>query len=167
MSRKPPLRVVIGFGAFACVLTLAAAASRRRPARLNPAFDTLVQRANARQRVIDSVASTINTDTLYRAYRSMLVAPHPESVAPLIDCLESKMMWQHGMYPADRAVKRMEDTVWRGVEDQRDAMEARIPSSGYVQSNDALCAPFGKRGRLIVDGVPLDPAPGDSGRVRP
>lgn len=167
LSRSPlPLRVVLSFGAFAIVLGTAVLVSHNRLPRANPTFDTLMQKVRQRQRVIDSVASTINTDTLYRAYHSMLVAPHPESVAPLIDCIERRMMWQRGMYPAQRAIQRMKDTVWARVEGQVSAMEARIPASGYLQSNDSLCGPFGRRGPLIIDGVPLDPTPGDSMQVR-
>lgn len=167
MSRSTRARhVVIGTAFVVCAVAGAAVVvSQRKPAR-NRAFDSTMRELERPWRVIDSVASTINTDTLYRAYHSMLVAPHPESVAPLIDCMERRMMWQRGMYPAQRAIQRMKDTVWAGVEGQISAMEARIPASGYLQSNDSLCGPFGRRGPLIIDGVPLDPTPGDSMQVR-
>jgi len=116
-------------------------------------------------RVIDSVSSTINTDSLYRAYHSMLAAAHPEGLLPLVSCIEAKLMWQHGMYPADQAMRRMRDTLWKGVEQQAQAMDARFPVSGYAESNDALCGPFGRRGQLVADGVPLDPSPNESGQV--
>lgn len=119
------------------------------------------------EHVIDSIASTIDTDSLYRVYRSMLTAPHPEEVWPLEDCLGRKLMWRYGMYPADRAMQRMRDTLWAGVEAQERAAEARVAPSGMVTSNDSLCAPFGPRGPLIVDGVPLDPSAVDPTRAVP
>jgi len=132
----------------------------------SPNTDSFDFATPAQSRVIDSVAGTINTDSLYRAYHSMLSDPHPEEVLPLIGCIEQLLMWRHGMYPAERAIARMRDTLWRGADSAANAMLARLPSSGVVDENHSLCGPFGERGPLTVDGFPMDPLASDSSSRR-
>lgn len=127
--------------------------------------DGFAEMSPTQQRVIDSVSRTIDTDSLYHVYHSMLSMPHPEAALPLLGCVEELLIWRHGMYPADRAIARMRDTLWRGLDSASDAMLARLPSTGVVGQADSLCGPFGQRGPLIVEGVMLDPLARDSSRT--
>lgn len=113
--------------------------------------------ARHRERVIDSVAATINTDSLYRTYRAMLVASDPEPLLTRASCIESELRWRFGMFPAQHAIDRMRDTLWQGKAQEQKAMEARFPTSVFITTSDAACGPHGPRGRLFVDGVALEP----------
>lgn len=129
--------------------------------------DSLQQASRHAEHVIDSVASTIDTDSLYHTYRAMLNAPHPEQLVALTDCIGERLIWRYGMYPADHAIQRMLDTLWNGVEDQARAMRDRWPPYGLAVVTDSTCGPLGPRGPLLVEGVALDPLAKVGGSPRP
>jgi Ni/Co efflux regulator RcnB len=69
--------------------------------------------------VRDSISRTVDTDSLYRLYHRMLVAPDPVPIMLLVNCEAGRLTWQYGTIPGMAAIGRMEDTLWRPAE--RDA----------------------------------------------
>jgi hypothetical protein len=69
--------------------------------------------------VIDSISRTINTDSLYRLWHTMLRASDITPVYAAIACETSRQGYEYGSVPAAWAQKRMQDTLW--MPDERDA----------------------------------------------
>lgn len=112
--------------------------------------------AEHREHVLDSVASTIDTDSLYHMYRSILNGADPVAVHQQVACMGDRIYSRYGALAADRALRRMFDTLWKGVEVQQREIWARVPSHA-VGISDSICGPSGPRGPLVVDGVELEP----------
>jgi hypothetical protein len=65
--------------------------------------------------VRDSLSHLVDTDSLFRLYRGMLVGDPHDMLQPQA-CERFRLAWRHGAIPVDLAVARMLDTVWRGVD---------------------------------------------------
>jgi hypothetical protein len=102
--------------------------------------------------VVDSVARTINTDSLYRLYRLMLHHPNPGAVMPEIACEEWRIRRRYRALPAIEAERRMKDTLW--LPDEADAvrqMNERLAGVGEVTTGPWACG--GDVDRLVSDVV--------------
>jgi hypothetical protein len=68
--------------------------------------------------VRDSISHSVDTDSLYRLYHRMLVAEDPVPIMFLVNCEGLRLMWKYGGLPANDAMTRMTDTLWRKDEGQ-------------------------------------------------
>ena len=95
--------------------------------------------------VIDSLSRSVSTDSLYRLYRAMYAAKNPETYVAPIGCFESDLVWRYGRAPAQVAMHRMMDTVWKpGEGDGLKAIERRMPATSFF--SDSTCGrPTGRR----------------------
>lgn len=65
--------------------------------------------------VLDSLSRLVNTDSLYRLRRAILLPADTSTLLREMHCEVVRLRWRYGSAPAARAVKRMEDTLWRGA----------------------------------------------------
>lgn len=106
--------------------------------------------------VIDSIARTINTDSLYHLEHSMLLTGDrrlPQEAA----CEEFRLAWRHGGNAALVAMKRMEDTIWRGIEPESVlAMQRRVGPGQFVTMSRHVCGDGGwPHAPETLNGTPL------------
>jgi hypothetical protein len=77
--------------------------------------------------VTDSVSRTINTDSLYRLFHAALA---PQPIVPItreMTCEFERLSARYGAVPAQWAMTRMTDTLWRSVKKSDvDAMDRRL-----------------------------------------
>lgn len=105
--------------------------------------------------VIDSLAATVRTDSLYRLSRSLLTSAAPGSVYGELVCERWRLAWRHGSRPASLAIARTEDTVWRGVDAEALAgVEARL-SREPVALDRARCGEPGIASSPVHGSTPL------------
>ena len=83
--------------------------------RDSTAYQTELARWRADSAVRDSVSRLVNTDSLYRLYRSMLSVKDPHSILQERACERLRLAYRFGVIPVDLAVARMEDTVGKGI----------------------------------------------------
>lgn len=111
------------------------------------------------ERVIDSLSRTINTDSLYTLYRTALTAENPAPIIGQITCTGTMFMRQYGSLPAQRALKRMQDTLKKPGEQQlfdrlTDRMAAMSPDQRRSTAvGTRNCGPLGPMAPDSVDGV--------------
>jgi hypothetical protein len=90
--------------------------------------------------VIDSLSRLAPTDSLYRLYRAMYIAQKPAVYVAPIACFEFNLRWQYGDAPAEAAMHRMMDTLWKpGEGDGLKAIERRMPSTAFFSISDSIC----------------------------
>ena len=106
--------------------------------------------------VIDSIARTIDTDSLYRVHRSALTADNPEPVYQQIACEGDRLYIRHGTIAAELAIARMRDTLWKpGEEDEVRRMRARLPR--VVELSTEHCQPYtGPKAPKRIGDTPLN-----------
>ena len=113
--------------------------------------------------VIDSISRTINTDSLYRLYRTFIAAENPVPVWGAILCETVRLSRTYGSLPAHAAEDRMLDTTFHPADKvSRERAEHRLR---IMTPEEALSVTMGARtcGRRIfeesrteLDGIPLD-----------
>lgn len=88
--------------------------------------------------VLDSMTRLVKTDSLYRLYRRA-AEPSGVSLAVVQEawCEGIRLSATFGVVPAERAEKRLLDTVYRdlGVRDGFRYFAAKAPASGLIESN--------------------------------
>jgi hypothetical protein len=94
--------------------------------------------------VIDSIARTIDTDSLYRLYHRMLTIQDPAGGLQIIFCEQVRLKTLYGPIAGGLAIRRMEDTVYGpiGHEAAFDRMAARLPAHGVTSGQ--WCARSGR-----------------------
>jgi hypothetical protein len=84
---------------------------------------------------IDSIAGTVNTDSLYRLFHIMLTTKDPSGVFQAIYCEQINLLARFGRLAGHLAIGRMEDSVYGPI--GRDAafsrMTMRLPENGVSQ----------------------------------
>ena len=116
--------------------------------------------------VIDSLSRRVKTDSLYRLYRTMLGAADRPPIMTLVQCEIFRLAYRHGLVPADFAIDRMMDTLWRSGEQlQVVAMSAQFEVAGAMGKAKELrpedCGTLGRQADS-VSGLSLEvwgPAP--------
>jgi hypothetical protein len=106
--------------------------------------------------VIDSIARTIPTDSLRRAYMEMLTSERPEVLLQQAFCLEAALSDKYGRRPANLAARRVEDSVFAEAgTSARRALSARFPKSGLLSTS--RCGPSNSSARApeFLNGTPL------------
>lgn len=90
--------------------------------------------------VIDSIANTVPTDSIYLLYRSLLRGADPREVFQEIGCLNARYTDRFGSEATLRALGRMHDSLWRGVsEDTVRALNTRMPPMTEVRIGEEEC----------------------------
>lgn len=106
--------------------------------------------------VIDSLAATVRTDSLYRLSRAMLASAAPGVVYAELVCERWRLAWRHGSRPASVAIARMEDTVWRGVDAAALArVESQLSRGAPVALDRARCGEPGIASAATHGSTPL------------
>jgi len=107
--------------------------------------------------VVDSVARTINTDSLFRMYRRMLRDTNPAPIMQEIACEEWRLRRRYKALPSQAALRRMMDTLWWPPEaDAVRRMNERLDGIGPVTTGPWACG--GDVERLVpevVSGAPM------------
>jgi len=107
--------------------------------------------------VLDSLAQLVRTDSLYRLYRRA-IEPSGASMALVQEvwCEELRLSLKFGTIPADRAVDRLLDTVYRdrGVRDGFAYFAARAPAHGLIESSN--CGRLSKEAPSALGRTRLD-----------
>jgi len=101
--------------------------------------------------VMDSLSRFVSTDSLYRLYRAMYVAQNPRIYVEPIMCLEFELVFHHGRAPAEVAMQRMKDSLWKPGEGGLPSIERRMPSTAFFSMSDSICG--GPVGRPAPDTV--------------
>lgn len=119
------------------------------------AFEARLSRWLRDSAVFDSLSRSVSTDSLYRLYRAMYVAQRPEIYVSPIACFESDLVWHYGRAPAQLAMHRMMDTLWKpGEGDGLKAIERRMPTTAFLSVSDSICGrPLGPRSPDTVAGT--------------
>lgn len=106
--------------------------------------------------VIDSLAGAVRTDSLFRLSRAMLAAASPGALYGELVCERWRLAWRHGSRPASLAIARMEDTVWRGVDESDVArLTARLERGATVALDRARCGEPGLAAPATFGATPL------------
>jgi hypothetical protein len=107
--------------------------------------------------VIDSLSRLVNTDSLYRLYRRMLV-PTTDSGAVLnaIACEGERLGVRHGSLPSRDAIDRMLDTLWQGLDPKRIEVLEAYPGRPIIVSTATGCPITGPEAPREVAGTSLD-----------
>jgi hypothetical protein len=107
--------------------------------------------------VVDSVARTINTDSLFRMYRRMLNDTNPAAKMQEIACEEWRLRRRYQTLPSTAAQRRMMDTLWWPPEaDAVRRMNERLANIGPITTGPYACG--GDVERLVsevVSGAPM------------
>ena len=106
--------------------------------------------------VVDSVARTINTDSLFRLTRALLHTTDAVAAQQKIECEKARIASQFGTVPAMRAINRMGDTSWSAAERVR--VNALFAEGGMVFVNRKVCGPFGPSAPEKIGSTPLNTA---------
>jgi len=99
--------------------------------------------------VRDSVARSINTDSLYRLYRASLHADNPIQLTGAAQCETARLMLRYGAVLADAAIRRMQDTLIKpGEKADWDRLDARLrgmsaQDNAKLGVSDRKCGPLG------------------------
>ena len=110
----------VRMGTVSAALIFGCAAPQARPSdsawvRDSTTYEQHLAKWLADSAVRDSLSYLVNTDSLYRLYRRMLVGDPHEMLQPQA-CERFRLAWRHGAIPVDLAVARMLDTLWRGAD---------------------------------------------------
>lgn len=103
----------------------------------------------------------------------MMIAKDPVPLFADFQCASGSLDWKHGSDPADAAIKRMEDTVWKGVDPA--AVKRLMTRLGNMSADETMTqgispqkCNWGVRHDSTVDGARLDFFDGPPARpVRP
>jgi hypothetical protein len=107
--------------------------------------------------VLDSLSRNVNTDSLYRVGRAMLVSRDPGRLMNASACERYRLAWRHGARPAQLAIWRMEDTLYSTTESAAvDAMRERLERGFGVELGRKACGDPGPRAPRTVGATPLD-----------
>lgn len=118
--------------------------------------------------VRDSLARAVNTDSLYRLYRSMLHAPDPVRYMAAIDCERFRLWWRNGFIPGEAAIHRAESTVFApGDKADADRMRLRLDrmtpeQNATLSVSPRKCGVTSAERRTVFEGTNLeadDPRP--------
>ena len=110
--------------------------------------------------VLDSLTKLVQTDSLYRLYRQALQSKNVDvNLVAQVWCEELRLTTRHGIIPADRAINRLRDTVYRdiGVHDAFDYLASRAPDEGHF--NSSVCGELPPPGPRVIDGTSTDIEP--------
>jgi hypothetical protein len=103
---------------------------------------------------IDSLSRFVPTDSLARLYRAMYDAQNPRSYVVPVMCLEYDLVFHYGRAPADFAMHRVTDSLWKPGEDGLGSIERRMPSTALFTVSDSICGgPIGRRAPDTVAGT--------------
>lgn len=118
-----------------------AACGQAHPHNEAPAFDpALMAERQRRIAVFDSVVRSVNTDSAYRLWHSTLAMADAKVGQQRVACEYQLLMYRYGR-AADVAIRQMEDTLWRGV-DQADVNRMRKRLVGEsLPIDDKVCGP--------------------------
>jgi hypothetical protein len=107
--------------------------------------------------VIDSLSRLVNTDSLYRLNRAMLEARDPHDLIAPIDCEIFRLTTRHGTLPAEVAIDRMRDTLWKTAD--RAALRRLASVEGRVtmlESDAEHCGDPGPAAPTQIKGTDLN-----------
>ena len=107
----------VGFAAMALVVACGPVDAGDRRANAGPAdsaYRVALVKYERNSSTLDSLTRLVNTDSLYRLYRAAL-EPNKATVELVqrVSCEEAHVSIRYGVVPAERATKRMRDTVYR------------------------------------------------------
>jgi hypothetical protein len=107
--------------------------------------------------VLDSLSRTVNTDSLFRVGRAMLISRDPARLMNAAACERYRLAWRHGARPAQLAIWRMEDTLYAADEaDAVEQMRERLDRGFGVELGRKSCGDPGLRAPRTVGATPLD-----------
>ena len=110
--------------------------------------------------VLDSLTKVVQTDSLYRLYRQAILSNKVDvNLVAEVWCEELRLTTRHGIIPADRAINRLRDTVYRDIEvhDAFDYLASRAPNEGHF--NSSYCGELPPPGPRVIDGTSTDIEP--------
>lgn len=110
---------------------------------------------------LDSLTRLVHTDSLYRLYRAAL-EPNKASVELVqrVSCEELHLSIRYGVVPAERAMKRMRDTVYRDQGIAGDGFRyfaSLVPDFGQIDSQK--CRPVPPTAPDVINGTRTDQEP--------
>jgi hypothetical protein len=92
--------------------------------------------------VIDSIARTINTDSLYRLHRNSLTASNQVLTWRELLCEQARMSGRYGGLPAELAQKRMLDTTYKPEDKPLEAaLESRLHNMTHEEQMSLTVGP--------------------------
>jgi len=152
------------------VLLVAGTACGQATPRGETRFDTaLVNEQKRRIASFDSVVRSINTDSAYRLWQRTLVAPDAKLAQRDVECEYDHLMYRYGINAAGRAIRRMEDTLWRHADPalvttlhERLRGESLAIGRGTCGPPPSERAPYWLQHWQVYDLPELPPSPTDS-----
>jgi len=107
-----------------------------------PYYDGTVAEWQRDSAMVDSLSRLVPTDSLYAAWRAVLVAQDLQAAHQRIACNATELRLRYGTHPAALAIERMEDTLWRGVDPELiRAHDARVPKAMELSVDEACGFP--------------------------
>lgn len=90
--------------------------------------------------LVDSIARTIPTDSLFSLSRQTLFAEDYQAAAQAAACELVRLEFRYGLYPALVAKQRMTDTLWIGIHPDTFATRiARWPAGVLIHGEPSEC----------------------------
>lgn len=124
--------------------------------------------------VIDSIARTINTDSMYHLIRAQLRAENPVPLQGAIECEMGRLNWVYGTNAASDAFQRMVDTVFRPFDAaDKKRVDARLSGMSVAEMRSLgigqrQCGKFSRWGPIHPDSISGALLSGTTGRpLRP
>lgn len=108
--------------------------------------------------VLDSLSRFVPTDSLYHLLRRQLRPGDTNAILAAVTCETRRLAWRYGAVPADFALRRMLDTVWRDVDGPTRRRMENYPGR-FAATSDSGCADFGNPAPAEVSGIPLNLQP--------
>lgn len=107
--------------------------------------------------VIDSIARTINTDSLRSLYRAVWNLPHAAAAMQELICEQTRLSRRFGAIPAGIAQEKVQRQEWGTDQKQIDRhLDQRMPSSGTIEISNERCHLTGARGPDSLNGTSLN-----------
>jgi hypothetical protein len=157
--------------ALSALTALAVAACGQVSARRDSQTEDPALLAEQHRRIaaFDSVVRTINTDSVYKLWRWSLTLAAPKVGQQQVQCEVDQMMFYYGVPASMAALRRMQDTLWRGVDPQQVGRLRRGLEGESLPVTSAICgprttekAPYWLREWYIYPLPQLPPSPTDS-----
>lgn len=116
--------------------------------------DSVAARLEREHFVLDSLSRLVNTDSLYHLREAIRIRHDTAAVFQATLCEVAQLQWRYGSIPAERAIKRMQDSVWRGVTREARRQLESYPGRPIGGAITTECE-RGARAPERVDGVSL------------
>ncbi len=108
--------------------------------------------------VLDSLSRFVDTDSLYRIREAMRLPGDTLALLNASLCEVVRLQWRYGVIPAELAMKRMQDTLWRGARSEERRRLELYPGRAVNIAVTRACEE-GPKSPEKVAGVSLDLEP--------